>query len=137
LLIGVVFFSDLFRFPEPPGLLAVLGLHLVFLHALQRETASSFDGVLWSLAVEVQFYYLFPLLAKAFRRVPWLTAIAMVGLSLLYRIWARHQPPNDFPYWDSLLPGFLDLFAFGMLAAYLLLWTRHRAAAARRLRYAF
>ncbi|HET9255768.1 MAG TPA: acyltransferase, partial [Pseudonocardiaceae bacterium] len=137
LLILGVFFSDLYPVTYARGVLADLGLHLVFLHDLQRETASSFDGVLWSLAVEVQFYYLFPLLARAFRRVPWLTAIAMVGLALLYRVWARHQPLNDFPYWDSLLPGFLDLFAFGMLAAYLLLWTRHRAAAARRLRYAF
>lgn len=137
LLILGVFFSDLYPVTYQHGVFADLGLHLIFLHDLAPESRSSFDGVFWSLAVEVQFYYLFPLLAKAFRRFPWLTATAMVAVALLFRVWARRQPLADFSQLDSLLPGFFDLFAFGMLAAYLLLWIRRRAAAARQLRYAF
>ncbi len=132
-----VFFSSLSPVTYKYGVLADLGLHLTFLHDLLPETRSSFVGVLWSLAVEVQFYYIFPLLAKAFRRFPWLTAAAMVAVALVFRAWARHKPLEDFAQWDSQLPGFLDLFAFGMLAAYLVLWIRQRAAAALQLRYAF
>ena len=36
-----------------------------------------------------------------------------------------------------LLPGCLDLFALGMLAAYLVVWVRQRPEAARRARWAF
>lgn len=61
----------------------------------------------------------------------------MVAASLLFRAWAQHKPLEDFWQWDSQLPGSLDLFAFGMLAAYLLLWIRQRAAAALQLRHAF
>gem|GEM_PF-289463 len=132
-----VFFSSLYPITYKHGELVDLGLHLTFLHDLLPETRSSFDGVLWSLAVEVQFYYVFPMLAKAFRRLPWLTAAAMVAVALLFRAWAQHKPLENFSQWDSQLPGFLDLFAFGMLAAYLLVWIRQRAAAALQLRYAF
>jgi peptidoglycan/LPS O-acetylase OafA/YrhL len=132
-----VFFSSLNPVTYKHGVLADLGLHLMFLHNLLPETRPSFDGVLWSLAVEVQFYYIFPLLAKAFRRLPWVTAAAMVAVALLFRAWAQHKPLEDFSQWDSMLPGFLDLFGFGMLAAYLLFWIRQRAAAAPHLRYVF
>ena len=136
LLIFGLFFSSLYPTSYKYGFAADLGLHLTFLHNLLPETRSSFDGVLWSLAVEVQFYYIFPFLAKAFRRFPWLTAASMVAIALLFRAWARQRSLDYFGQWDSLLPGFLDLFAFGMLAAYLLLWIRQRQAIAR-LRYVF
>jgi len=42
-----------------------------------------------------------------------------------------------FQRWDNMLPGFLDLFAMGMLAAYLVVLIRQRAAAAQRLAPAF
>jgi peptidoglycan/LPS O-acetylase OafA/YrhL len=132
-----MFFSNLYTVTYKHGVLADLGLHLIFLHDLLPETRSSFDGVLWSLAVEVQFYYIFPLLAKAFRRFPWLTAASIVAVALSYRAWAQRKPLEDFSQWDSQLPGFLDLFAFGMLAAYLLVWIRQREASALQLRYAF
>lgn len=85
----------------------------------------------------MQFYYIFPFLAKVFRRFPWLTVTAMVALAVLFRAWARDMPLGDFAHWDTQLPGFFDLFAFGMLAAYLLVWIRQRAVAVRKLRYVF
>ncbi len=117
---------------------ADLGLHLVFLHNLLPETIGSLGPVFWSLAVEVQFYVLFPLLARAARRRPWLTVAAMVAAAIAYRAWARSQPFGRFAFVDSMMPAFLDLFAMGMLAAYLVVWIRARPAAdVRRLRGAF
>jgi peptidoglycan/LPS O-acetylase OafA/YrhL len=113
------------------------GLHVTFLHNLLPETTGTFNGVLWSLAVEVQFYVVFPLLAKAARRSPWMTVAGMVGVAVGYRVWARTQLMPVFQHWDNMLPGFLDLFAMGMLAAYLLVLIRQRAAAAQRLAPAF
>lgn len=103
LFVFAVFLSSLSPVTYSGGVLADLGLHLTFLHDLLPETRSSFDGVLWSLAVEVQFYYVFPLLARAFRRSPWLTATAMVAVALLYRVWARHQPLITFGFERPLL----------------------------------
>lgn len=119
------------------GIPTDVALHLTFLHDLLPETRGSFAGVLWSLAVEVQFYCVFPLLARAFRRRPWWTAAVMIGVAVAFRAWARQGPLGDFLLRDSLLPGFLDLFALGMLAAYLVVWIGQRPAAARRLGPAF
>ena len=112
-------------------------LHLTFLHNLRPETTGSFNGVFWSLAVEVQFYVVFPLLARAARRFPLLTVTGMVGVALGYRAWARTWPIPVLPRWDNMLPGYLDLFALGMLAAYLVVLIRRRAAAAQRMAPAF
>jgi len=114
-----------------------VALHLTFLHNLQLSSRGSFDGVLWSLAVEVQFYCVFPMLARAFRRRPWWTAAAMVAVAVGFRAWARRGPLDGFANVDSQLPAFLDLFALGMLTAYLLTWIAERPAAAQRLRAVF
>jgi peptidoglycan/LPS O-acetylase OafA/YrhL len=132
-----VFFADLYPSNYQHGKLADLGLHLVFLHNLDEWTQGSFDGVLWSLGVEVQFYVLFPVLAWLFRRSPWLTAAGMVAVALGYRQWERQQELADLPFHEHQLPAFFDLFALGMLSAFLLVWIRQREAVALRLRYAF
>ncbi|MBA3743257.1 acyltransferase [Sporichthya sp.] len=119
------------------GKLADLGVHLGFVHNFWAQTRSSFDGVLWSLAVEVQFYVVFPLLARMFRHLPWATAALMVAVALSYRSWARGLPLGEFELKETLLPGFLDLFAFGMLTAYLVVRLQHLQAAAADARRAF
>lgn len=107
-----------------------IGTHLLFIHTWWYDTYGAINGVLWTLAVEVEFYALFPLLWAAFKRYPWLTAGAMTGLSLLYRIHAQ-QCCTD--YWMEPLvfnlPGFLDVFAAGMISALLYVrWRDVRAA---------
>lgn len=102
-----------------------IGTHLLFIHTWWQDTYGSINGVLWTLAVEVEFYAIFPLLWLAFKRVPWLTAGAMVVITLIYRTYAA-----DCCYHASMglliynLPGYLDIFAAGMISA--LLFVRWR-----------
>lgn len=107
-----------------------VGAHLFFVHTFSYDTYGSINGVLWTLAVEVQFYALFPLLWLAFKHYPWLTAAIMTALSIAYRMHALQCCAND---WMELLvfnlPGYLDVFAAGMISA--LLYARWRDRAAR------
>ena len=54
--------------------------HAFFVHNLFPETMlnSPLNNVLWTLAVEVQYYILFPFLAKAFIKKPWITYISLL-----------------------------------------------------------
>jgi peptidoglycan/LPS O-acetylase OafA/YrhL len=102
-----------------------IGTHLLFIHTWWPDTYGSINGVLWTLAVEVEFYAVFPLLWLAFRHYPWLTAGAMIAISQVYRMHAA-----DCCYHTSMellvynLPGYLDIFAAGMISA--LLFVRWR-----------
>ena len=61
-------------------------LHLAALHNVNAVTASQMSGHLWSLAVELQFYALAPLLfVLAYR---WLNVRTVIALGLL--VWIRH-----------------------------------------------
>lgn len=102
-----------------------IGTHLLFIHTWWSGTYGSINGVLWTLAVEVEFYAIFPLLWLAFKRYPWLTAGVMAAVSLLYRTHAA-QCCYHTSMWLLVynLPGYLDVFAAGMISA--LLYVRWR-----------
>ncbi len=77
------------------------------------------NGVLWTAAIEMQFYLFFPFLAKAFVRKPVWTYLGMLAVSVLYlRGYAL-------PHADSIrlsvnqLPAFFGVFANGMAFAFL------------------
>ena len=55
--------------------------HLTFTHTFWRGTYlwSSLNVALWTLAVEMQFYLLFPLVGRAFPAKPWLTFCGMTA----------------------------------------------------------
>jgi peptidoglycan/LPS O-acetylase OafA/YrhL len=109
-----------------------IGTHLAFIHTWFVSTAGSINGVLWSLAVEVQFYALFPLVWWCFRRNAVATAAAMIALALAWRIEAAaccfH---TTMPLRLDNLPSYLDLFAAGMLSALTYVRLRERAVIAR------
>ncbi len=118
------------RFANAGDALRDVVTHLLFIHTWWSSTYGSINGVLWTLAVEVQFYAVFPLLWLCFKRVPWLTAGAMVAISLVYRSYAAQCCYHTFM--EQLidnLPGYLDIFAAGMISAHLFVrWREARRA---------
>jgi len=93
--------------------------HLLFIHTWFPLRFGTIDGVLWTLAVEVEFYCLFPLIWWCFKRQPWLTAGAMIAIAWWWRaMLAQCCYSNLFTPYEENLPGYLDLFAFGMISAY-------------------
>lgn len=106
---------------DRPGLLAKdVGVHLAFIHNLFRfsYTQTRLNAVLWTLAVEVQFYLLLPALAPVFKRHPLLCWGAMTGATLSFRcLWTVQMP--DTTMFVNRLPNMLDLYANGMAAAHL------------------
>lgn len=91
--------------------------HLTFTHNLFPFSAQQtpLNGALWTLAVEMQFYLIFPLLARAYRKKPGLTYILMTGAAFAFRRFAAGQ--SDTSMLINQLPAFLDVYANGFLAA--------------------
>ncbi|MBO9532411.1 MAG: acyltransferase [Solirubrobacteraceae bacterium] len=134
LVVFAFFVPSLYPSTWEHGKFADLGLHLLFLHNFSVPTHGSFNGVLWSLAVEVQFYLLFPFIAWVFKRRPFITFALMVGGAIAYRAWIRGGTEDHFKFWTDFLPSFIDLFAFGMLAAWVMVWIRQRPKTAAKLK---
>jgi len=98
--------------------------HLLFIHTWWNSTFGSINGVLWTLAVEVEFYLIFPLVWQFFKRGPWITTAAMLLIALAWRHWlAACCYTTLFPPWEQNLPGYLGIFALGMLCAQV--WVRY------------
>ncbi len=110
--------------------------HLLFIHTWFPLRYGTINGVLWTLAVEVEFYCIFPLIWWCFKRQPWITAGAMILIAGLWRAGlAQCCYSSLFTPYEENLPGYLDIFAFGMIAAYLFTRFGDRWRASR-LRYA-
>jgi peptidoglycan/LPS O-acetylase OafA/YrhL len=93
--------------------------HVLFIHTWWRETYGSINGVLWTLAVEVEFYLIFPFLWWCFKRNAWVTGAGMIAVAELWRIHARDCCfSTTMPMLVENLPGYLDIFACGMLTAW-------------------
>jgi peptidoglycan/LPS O-acetylase OafA/YrhL len=108
--------------------------HLLFIHTWFPLRFGTIDGVLWTLAVEVEFYLLFPLIWWCFKRRPWLCAGAMIAIAGIWRAaLAQCCYSGLFTPYEENLPGYLDIFAFGMIAAYVFtrFGDRWRASRAR------
>ena len=107
-------------FKDFRGLLLDLLAHLGFVHNLWgfSYNASRLNVVLWTLAVEVQFYALLPALAPVFKKHPALSYLGMTaaGLSAMF-LWTWELP--DTTLYVNRLPNMLVVYANGMLAAHL------------------
>jgi peptidoglycan/LPS O-acetylase OafA/YrhL len=109
------------RFASPAEAAVQIASHLTFLHTLTPLTFGSISGPLWTIGVEVQFYLLFPLICKFFRKSPVLAYGALIAFSETYRLvvgWAGFG--SSFLVINQL-PAYLDVFGSGMFAAYALL----------------
>ena len=94
--------------------------HLSFTHNFFYDTyiATKLNVALWTLAVEVQFYLIFPLLARAFDRSPAYTWCGMVSLAMLIRLTVIFFAKDSSIYFNRLT-AMLDVYANGMMAAHI------------------
>lgn len=87
-----------------------LGSHLLMIHNLRPEWMYKINGVLWSIAIEFQLYFVFPALALLLRRFG---ATAVLGAcGLVAGVTLILYPPAA-----KLYVWYLPLFALGMGAA--------------------
>ena len=95
--------------------------HLFFVHTYSEQSylATNLNVVLWTLAVEVQFYIIFPFLAKLFKRCAWGTYCGMVAVSWMFDNWVitPRLASINLGMWFNQLPTFLCVYANGMMAA--------------------
>ena len=91
--------------------------HLSFTHPFFTfsNAATPLNGVLWTIGVEMQFYLIFPLVSRAFGRMPLLTCLGMGAAAFAYRALAITRP--DTPMFINQLPAFLDVYMNGFIAA--------------------
>lgn len=96
-----------------------LAWHASFLHAFSPEHQFSMIAVAWTLALEVQFYLLLPLLVVPFRR--WGPGVAAVfaAVALAYVAWAQDADWARDRFQTYQFPAFLAHFGFGIAAAQL------------------
>jgi peptidoglycan/LPS O-acetylase OafA/YrhL len=124
------------------------GAHATFLHYMTPLSSASMNlnGALWTLALEMQYYLVLPLLAPLFARAPWRTAAALVAVAAWWRWLSWHDldwlvrletalviadgiPESAIRHLvQTQLPGYLAHFAAGMLAGRAWLLLRERPA---------
>ena len=80
------------------------------------------NGVLWTAAIEMQFYLFFPLLAWAFTKKPVWTYLGMLAVSIAYLWGFALQSPETIRTTVNQLPAFFGVFANGMAFAFLFVW---------------
>ena len=77
------------------------------------------NPVLWSIAIEVQSYLIFPLILPLFRKKPyWVMAAAFV-IGEGWRMYLRDIDYSRIGWLMNQLPGMIDVFVGGMLAAHI------------------
>ena len=77
------------------------------------------NGVLWTAAIEMQFYLFFPLLATAFSKKPVWMYLGMLGIAALYLRGFALPRPDSIRLTVNQLPAFFGVFANGMAFAFL------------------
>ena len=111
--------ADYGSFEPKAAYLRDLISHLTFTHMADRSTYlyTRFNGVLWTIGVEMAFYLIFPLLAYLFTKAPVFTWLGMNGCSLVYYLAVIMKHQDDLGFYINQFPTFLCVFANGMMAA--------------------
>lgn len=95
--------------------------HLLMIHGWFPSFRTSIIGPLWTLSIEWQFYAFILIVAGLLRtpRTRWILAGSLVVVGIVYRIWVvnRYSDVGDVNLYTKQLPGTIDVFAMGILAA--------------------
>lgn len=113
--------------------------HVFMLHNLNDKWAIAINGPWWTLPIEWQFYFAFPVLIILLSRFgAWRALLCMALLTLAWRYgsfqwlqtYAPKAPVGSKMVWMGQLPGFLSEFFCGMAAASLAarLWAHPNGA---------
>ncbi len=106
--------------------------HLTFTQMMFNDTYlfTGITAVMWTVCIEIAFYLVFPLLAKAFGSRPLLTYGVMVLFGVWFAIGVSSALGEPRVMVNRFLT-FLPVFANGMMAAHLYVWyaerVRHKA----------
>ncbi len=93
--------------------------HLLFVENMMTPFGGSYINVVyWSLAVEMQFYILFPLIAGLMRRHPHLTMLVVALIGNGYRAYILLNKAEHMSIYFNMLPGMIDLFVLGMYGSW-------------------
>ena len=92
-----------------------VAMHLTFTQTFNYATyiGTPIGVASWTIAIEMQAYLLFPLLAKWARKNPLGVFASMAAVALGFRCWCLWSM-TDFNMVVNQLPNFLDVYAIGM-----------------------
>jgi peptidoglycan/LPS O-acetylase OafA/YrhL len=97
--------------------------HLALVQSMWTSSLNAVDGSLWSVAVEIQFYALLPLIAVALAfasgRSRVRAAAILVAVGAASYVARRELSPNEGDLWSYQLPTTFLFFVGGMLVALL------------------
>ena len=105
-------------YDSAPYLVKDVATHLTFLFPFFRDTYlyTPLGAACWTLAIEVQAYALFPLIAKGVMKKPALTLGVMCAVCFGFRAWCIWAL-TDYSMVVNQLVNFLDVYVIGILAA--------------------
>jgi peptidoglycan/LPS O-acetylase OafA/YrhL len=109
--------------------------HLLFIHNWFASTDGTINGVMWSLATEVQFYFIFPLVIYLFVRRPVTVTVGLFVIANAWRLWCLVSNHYFYELRLQQLPAHIDFFAAGMIAAYIYATVSARGALVAKLRW--
>lgn len=108
--------------------------HAFFVHTWNNSTLGSTISTAWTMGIEVQFYVLFPLICIPFRKKPLLTFIGMLLIGQGLRLWLVGNTDIAPMVIQAITPAYLDVFGWGMISAYFVVFARNRIKCMDRLK---
>ncbi len=86
---------------------------------LETDMSPFFNGVLWTVQIEMLYYIVMPLLAKAFRKWPVITCIGLWGTGIVSANYIVCNHADSIRYYGNQILTFAGCYANGMLLAVL------------------
>lgn len=96
---------------------------------------SRITGVLWTVQIEMWYYLLMPLFARAFRKMPIITCTALIGSSQAIITYITTYQTDKIRMYSNHFLSFAGYYAYGMILCMLYLW--HQAISVKLKMYRF